>query len=251
MLITQLSKRPHASAMLFAALVLFSCGPSVRAVMVEGAQVPYAIAPGRPIEVLGVAEPIPEGAIKLGTVKIGDTGFSTSCGWERVLAEAKNEARKAGGDLIKITAHEPPGFASSCHHISAVLLWADSTIMAGVAKRREATVDSTWDYAMLYVYRSGGVGPLVSYNLHLGDSMICRVKNKSTFEIKINQEMRTNLWARTEARSEVPLDVRFGHSYYLRCAVQMGAFVGQPFLELVDPVTGKFEYDAIVAGKKK
>lgn len=91
----------------------------------------------------------------------------------------------------------------------------------------------------------------MSYNLHMGDSLLCRVKNKSTMAIKLDKEMRTMLWARTEGRSEVPINVHFGHSYYLRCTVDMGAFVGHPRLELVDAATGKLEYQAIVAAARR
>lgn len=230
---------------------LMSCGPRVKTVLVDRPNEPYALDPAKSIAVLGVSEPAPVGALKLGTLKIGDSGFSTSCGWERVLDEARGAASKAGGNLVKITSHDPPGFASSCHRISAEILRVDSGMIANVSKSRLVPVDTTWEYAMLYIYRPGGLGPLVSYNLHLGDSLICRVVNKSTFELKLNQEQSTTLWARTESRSEVPLDIRFGHTYYLRCTVGMGAFVGHPKLELVDPLTGKIEYEGVLNKRKK
>lgn len=130
-------------------LALHGCGPSVRTVLADPKEQPYVLDPSRPIEVLGVAEPTPEGAVTVGTVKIGDTGFSTSCGWERVLSEARNEARKAGGDLLKLTSHVPPNFGSSCHRITALILRADPAVMAALALRKEAVVDTTWDHAML------------------------------------------------------------------------------------------------------
>jgi len=212
---------------------------------------PYALDQSRSIAVLGVSEPVPEGAHKLGAVKIGDSGFSTSCGWERVLAEARGAASKAGGNVVKITSHDPPGFASSCHRITAEILRVDADMITHVSTSQMVPVDTTWKYAMLYVYRPRGLGPLVRYNLHLGDSLLCRVINKSTFEIKLNQEQSTTLWARTESRSEVPFDIRFGNAYYLRCTVGMGAFVGHPKLELVDPLTGQIEYAQVQSKRKK
>lgn len=232
-------------------LVLFSCGPRVKTTLIERADEPYALEATGTIGILGVADPIPAGAVVLGSVKVGDTGFSTDCGWERVLAEARLAARNAGGNVLKLTVHEPPGFASSCHRITASILRVDRTTLSGPGLSNEAAIDTTWDHAMLYVYRPGGLGALVSYNLHLGDSLICRVTNKSTFAIKIEREMRTTLWARTEARSEVAFDARFGHSYYLRCTVAMGAMVGHPFLELVDPSIGRLEYEAVSSKRRR
>jgi len=53
------------------------------------------------------------------------------------------------------------------------------------------------------------------------------------------------LWAKTEAKSEVPIKIEFGKVYYVRCSISMGAFVGRPKVELVDNARGKREYNAI------
>jgi len=73
------------------------------------------------VAVLEVAEKVPSNTEKLGEVKIGDTGFSTKCDFETVLEAAKVEARKAGGNLLKITDHTYPDLASSCHRITATI----------------------------------------------------------------------------------------------------------------------------------
>jgi hypothetical protein len=53
------------------------------------------------------------------------------------------------------------------------------------------------------------------------------------------------LWAKTETREEIPINIELGREYYVRCSVRMGAFVGRPQLELVDPQFGKYEFDKI------
>ncbi|MEZ5199285.1 MAG: hypothetical protein R2764_23755 [Bacteroidales bacterium] len=73
------------------------------------------------IKVLGLDDEIPVDAILLGTVKVGDNGFSANCGFREVLALAKKEAQKAGGNAIRITRHIPPG-RSTCHRITAQIL---------------------------------------------------------------------------------------------------------------------------------
>ncbi len=57
----------------------------------------------------------------LGKVNIGDTGSTTDCNYSKVLEEAKQEARKAGGNAIKITKHDYPNGMSNCHRITAAI----------------------------------------------------------------------------------------------------------------------------------
>jgi len=108
------------------------------------------------------------------------------------------------------------------------------------------------DYVLLHIYRKGGmVGAAVKYSLHLDDEPICRVVNKWKETIKIDREGLITLWARTEVKKELPINVQFGGEYYIRCSVTMGGVVGRPHLELVNETIGKKEFDAIKEPKKK
>jgi hypothetical protein len=197
--------------------------------------------------VIGISEEQPATAIEIGTVKIDDTGFSTNCGWNVVIEKAKMEARKAGGNVLKIIEHIPPStMGSSCDRITAKILKIDNPEdLKNIETNKTAIIDSTWDYAILYVYRPSGVGAFVSYDLYLGDQVICKVKNNSKQEIKITKKGKNILWAKTESKSEVPIDIEFGREYYLRCTMVMGIMVGRPQLQLVDRIQGKSEYDSI------
>lgn len=73
--------------------------------------------------VLGLNDKIPDNAQQLGEVKISHTGFTTNCSYDVVLDKAKLEARKVGGNVIKITEHKPPAnMGSNCHRIKALIL---------------------------------------------------------------------------------------------------------------------------------
>jgi hypothetical protein len=100
-------------------------------------------------------------------------------------------------------------------------------------------------YAILYAYRPTGPGALVGYNLHLGDSVICRMKNYSRYEIRLYKEGPTKLWAKTEAKSSIPLNVKFGEEYYLKCTLQMGIVVGEPDIKLVEKGFAESGYESI------
>lgn len=196
--------------------------------------------------VIGLDQEDPDNAENLGLVKVTDGGFTTNCGYDLVLDKAKLEARKAGGNAIKIITHKPPSaFGSSCHQITARILKIQDIENYTIKTEAEEMLDV--DYAILNVYRYGGAGALVSYDLYLGDSVICRVKNNFKTTLHINKDGLNSLWAKTEAKSEVPIDVKMGKTYYLRCGLSMGAFVGHPKLELVDSKTGKAEFESFKA----
>lgn len=197
------------------------------------------------IAVLAVSQQQPDNAELLGEVKIGDAGMTTKCDYEDVIAHAKLEARKIGGNMIKLTEHKlPSALASSCHRISAKIFRV-TNIEEWLTVKEEPLLDV--DYAIINVYRYGGMGSLIAYNINLGDSTICRVKSNYKTTLHIKKEGQHTLWAKTESKTEVPINLKNGKQYYLRCGISVGAFLGRPTLELVDSRTGKAEFEAFQA----
>lgn len=226
------------------ALVLTGCNPKISTNISKSYP---TTAYDQQIAVIPLEQEIPAGAEVLGEVKIGDNGFTATanCTYSKVLEDAKLEARKAGGNAIKITEHKlPTAMGSSCHRITASILHLENPD-AYLAKAEDVIADV--DYAILNVYRFSGVGPAVSYDLHLGDEVVCRVKNNFKKSIQIKTTGAVTIWAKTEAKSEIPITIEPGHTYYVRCSVTMGAFVGHPLLELVDYQTGKSEFETFNA----
>ena len=86
---------------------------------------------------------------------------------------------------------------------------------------------------------------MVSYDLHLGDTVICRVDNSWKKTLRIKKEGYYILWAHTEMKEEVPIKVAYGKEYYIRCSVTLGALVGRPKIEITDNAIGKAEYASI------
>jgi hypothetical protein len=227
-------------------LMLGSCAPKISTTINKNYS---ALDYREEVKVLGLQDPVPAYSEELGILKIGDTGFSINCGWDVVLDKAKMEARKVGGNAIKITKHIPPSIlGSSCHRITAQILKVESFDNLPAAARVDSSLLNA-DYAILHVYRQSGTGALISYDLLLGDSVICRVSNKWKNTIKIRKDGLNTLWAKTETKEELPINIQFGNEYYIRCGVTMGAFVGRPKLELVDNQTGKAEFQSIKFNK--
>ena len=225
-------------------LVLFfatACSPKVSKTITKSyAPLDYK----EDVLVLDLQTPVPVGADEMGTVKIGDTGFTNDCDWNTVIEKAKTEARKVGGNAIKITEHKPPNMGSSCHRITAVILRMENAgEFASAIKATDEAAD--WDYALLHIYRSGGPGALVGYDVYLGNDVICRTKNKWKTTIQIRSFGLNTLWASTESKTEIPVNFEPGREYYIRCGMKMGVAVGRPTLELVDKNVGKSEFASI------
>lgn len=105
--------------LLFLVVLTTGCGPSVKSAMLSSGP---SISPTVEVQVIPLYKLIPEDAILLGSVKVGDTGFSMNCNYETVIERAKLEARKHGGNAIKLTKHVTPDILSSCHRIEASIL---------------------------------------------------------------------------------------------------------------------------------
>jgi len=71
------------------------------------------------VKVIDLSDDVPVHSELLGEVKVGDSGFTSHCDYETVLEAARQEARKAGGNALKIVKHQYPDVLSSCHRITA------------------------------------------------------------------------------------------------------------------------------------
>jgi len=236
-------KKLNGFLILIIVIVFSSCSPKITTSLTK--KYP-ALDYQQDVVVFGIEQQVPDGSELIGQVKIGDSGMSANCGYDVVIDKAKLEARKAGGNAIKITEHTPPSImGSSCHRIKANILMVKNFEALNI-KEEEEILENV-DYAILNVYRYSGTGSFVNYDLHLSDSVICRIKNNYKTTLHLKNDGLNTLWAQTESKAEVPIDLVHGKQYYLRCAVTMGAFVGRPKLELVDRKTGKIEFESLKA----
>lgn len=191
------------------------------------------------IKVYGLNTKIPLDAEILGIVKVGDTGFTINCGYSVVLEKVKQEARKAGGNAVKIIKHTPPGF-STCHIIMAKILRVDNSSITTHLNREFVSLNR--DYAILNIYSVSSPDNFVSYDLYLGDSVLCRVTNNLKKTIAIKKEGLTSIWAKTGTRAEIQIVFKFGEIYYLRCYQSTENLVDRPIIEIIDTTTGSQEF---------
>lgn len=102
--------------------ILFSCGPATRIFISERYE-PTSY--DRDIIVYEVTDPVPESAVKIGEIYIGDTGFSTDCSYNTVRQKLLIEARKRGAHAVQIYEHILPSFWSTCHSLKAYVFRFD------------------------------------------------------------------------------------------------------------------------------
>lgn len=200
------------------------------------------------VVVYGLQESFPDASETIGTVSIGESGFTVKCSLPYVIELAKLEARKAGGNAIKITEHAVPGSSgSSCHQITATILKVDpyNSGLAAFLEEEESNLPKTADYALLHVYRLRGLGHHFPFNLYLDHHLLANVKNNWKETIIIREPGPYLLWARTESDQGILIDIEMGKEYYIRCALFMGQVVGHPKIELIDNPRGKVEFASI------
>lgn len=100
------------------------------------------------------------------------------------------------------------------------------------------------DYAVIYLFRTGNFVQ-TPYDVHLGDKVVYRSRNKSKTVVKIDKPGTYEIWGKTETRKGLTLDIEMGKDYYVKTYLHMGAAIYRPSIELVMPEMGKSEWNSI------
>ncbi|QKF66660.1 DUF2846 domain-containing protein [Arcobacter venerupis] len=92
--------------------------------------------------------------------------------------------------------------------------------------------------SMLYVYRpSSFIGGGVYYDIHTNnnkDEIIGTLRNGGFIEKEITPNENTEIWAKTESKASVSIDMKPNETYCVKGGVGVGFLVGRPNLEIVD-----------------
>lgn len=93
--------------------------------------------------------------------------------------------------------------------------------------------------SMLYVYRpSSFMGGGVYYDIHTNDNnkdeIIGTLRNGGFIEKEITPTENTEIWAKTESKASVSIDMKPNETYCVKGGVGIGFLVGRPNLEIVD-----------------
>lgn len=193
------------------------------------------------IKVFDIGQDIPPSAKVLIEKYFSGEVFTEHCTYEDQIEKAKSEAIKKGGNAIKIIDYAPPSsITNSCHKITVKILYIPN--IETVDSIDTAKVQSDVDYATLFIYRTPIYGGVVSYNLYLGDSLLCRVYARTKKRIKVYVRGEYVLWAKTEEKTELPINIQPGKEYFINCGISYGLYVGRPLLQHVDRSEGEQQY---------
>jgi hypothetical protein len=94
---------------------------------------------------------------------------------------------------------------------------------------------------LIYLYReSAFFGGGVTYDVKVGETVITTLPSGGYYPYLVKPG-EVELWAKTEARSAVTVDVKAGEVYYVKGEVGVGFLVGRPHLRVVTREKGEQE----------
>ena len=229
-------------------VLLYSCSPKINSKI---ANTSYSeLNPDMEIIVLESNEELPQDSELIGELKIGDSGFSNDCDYKKVIADAKNTARKNGANIIEVIQLKEPDFASTCYRLKAKIYRnTDPSILSEFAANRELKNKSRLphdaDYAILYFYRPDNFfGSAIGFKIRLdNETVIGRVRNGEKFKFETKDFGEHTFWGKTETQDSVVINIEKGQEYFVRCSIKMGAAVGRPEINLTENYIGINEYE--------
>ena len=237
-------------------LMLQSCSPKIKANLSTETHQP--LDSETDILIVKQNEKIPENSIFIGDLKIGDSGFSTDCGYTKVMEDAKNNAKNSGANLVHLIEVKKPNLGTTCYRIKAKLYRnLNQQSLASLSEKRtfenKSRLPADADYAVIYFYRpKSSVGALIGFKIRMDESdIIGRVRNGEKFSYQIKDFGPHEFWGLTESRSSVIINVKKGEEYFVRCGLTMGIAVGKPEIYSVDNDLGISEYESMKDKKNK
>jgi hypothetical protein len=106
------------------------------------------------------------------------------------------------------------------------------------------------DKGLVYFYRERHfVGGGISFNVKENKNILGPAGNGTYFFV-IAEPGSHVYEASTEVTSTAVITVEAGKTYYVKCSVEMGAFVGRPCLTIVAPEEGKIRLPSLVYATK-
>ncbi len=98
----------------------------------------------------------------------------------------------------------------------------------------------------LYVYRPKRVsGFAIGYDVTVNDSLSTRMSNGNYHLFILSETSEFKISAKTEEEKTIIANLEAGRTYYLRCTVGAGLFIGRPKFRFVEHSVGKVEFEKL------
>ena len=169
------------ACMFYVAIMFLSCASTVNTTRSSYRYPPTPMQ--EPIEVFGLNDYVPTNTVNLGTIRIGDSGFSVGCGYEAVIQKIINACRKIGGNAIQLVSVKEPDWSSTCYRMTAYALRIEKQLINKSIEKTgytEAKLKEEWNNkgtdAIEGIYEKFGDGQSAKYTLAI------RKKNNSEYD---------------------------------------------------------------------
>ncbi|WP_430400310.1 hypothetical protein [Flavobacterium sp.] len=205
------------------------------------------------IFVLSKEATLPLNSVFVGDIKIGDSGFTTDCTYNKVISDAKINARKSGANIIQLTeVKEPTAFGSSCYRIKAKLYRNfDNESMSKLIEKsnlkNKSRLSDDSDFALLHFYRpTSALGAFLGFKIKdKNDSIVGRLRNGEKFILKTKKFGKQSFYGELETKEELEINIEKGKEYFIRCSVKRGVMIGRPEIYLIENSIGINEFENV------
>lgn len=101
--------------------ILTSCSPRISRNLLNESDI--TVSDISEIEIVELDENVPLKSNYIGKIKVGESGMTVKCGYDKMITECKKEAQIVGANIVKLVKVKNPDFFSSCYRIEAKLYW--------------------------------------------------------------------------------------------------------------------------------
>ncbi|MFN3951959.1 MAG: hypothetical protein ACK4KT_06120 [Thermaurantimonas sp.] len=168
---------------------------------------------------------IPDRRREVGTIKILKSDFHPSpCGWIERLTAATLEARKFGGNLILIdkVSGSINLMMNSCGEISGYVFNVDESVVNTLKRNRvNGGLKNKYDFARIVFIKPAFTS---NYSIYVNEDNLGLVKAGEIVEYKTKRKEPVVIWARTQRRAELILNVEPGYDYFILCNEEATGF---------------------------
>ena len=114
-----------------------------------------------------------------------------------------------------------------------------------VSQMTNTSNTDTTKFATFFIYGTNTIA--YDYDIYLNDSMICIIKNKTRYVIKVYKEGTAELSSKAKDDRKIKVTIKFGQEYYLKCThiLSVGGLFGrwQPEINLILSEQGRLEFE--------
>lgn len=229
----------------FSLLLAFSCSPKVT-LNVKSSLPPIDYR--ELIYVLPLDKTIPESSTQLGNVRVDGSESGPVCDFKSVLQHLKLEARKAGGNAIKIIDYNQPGSdGNKCHELEAIILKLTNDQYQGLKTTQNHENNGQ---IAIHFYRFSGKGNSDEFEVFVNDKLGDTLKKNSKFTVMSAAHEPTLIWAKSKWKYNLNLPKKPAGKYYVRCSLKQGLISYKPVFELVENPVGKLEFELLKADEQ-